>query len=196
MQSETGDRAACLQRFLDQRPGETFRLMVGGWAMSNMSPLDFLWSEAPVFPLDSTGEALAARLVEAAEQVGYTLALNTKEGVGEAEIGSGAGARVREQFFAQTQAAFEAALDRISRGQVEAIPSEWLGTCRRVALALFDAEVLPGLADRSETRRQAAVQARRSLLGAFKGQAGMGKKIYTALQLERPKHGKKQEAVT
>lgn len=196
LQSETGDRAACLQRFLDQRPGETFRLMVGGWAMSNMSPLDFLWSEAPVFPLDSAGEALAARLVEAAEQVGYTLALNTKEGVGEAEIGSGAGARVREQFFAQTQAAFEAALDRISRGQVEAIPSEWLGTCRRVALALFDAEVLPGLADRSETRRQAAVQARRSLLGAFKGQAGMGKKIYTALQLERPKRGKKQEAVT
>lgn len=193
LSSETGDRAACVQRFLDQRRGQRFRLLVGGWAMANMSPLDFLWSEAPVFPLSSAGEAQASALVEAAEHAGYTLALNVKDGVGEGEIATGAGARVREQFFAHTQAPFEEMLNRISKGQGSSVAPDWLATCRRVALELFDTEVMPGLADLSETRRQAAVAARRSLLAAFSGHAGMGKKIYDALNLERPKRGKKQE---
>ncbi|MBO9401314.1 type I-E CRISPR-associated protein Cse1/CasA [Shimia sp. R9_3] len=188
-------RVPALQRYLTKRPGQRCDLIVAGWAMKKgqAKALDFLWSEAPVFPLDRAGEAQAAALVEAAEHAGYVLALNVKDGVGEGEITTGAGARVREQFFADTQAPFEEMLNRISEGQGSSVASDWLAICRRMALGLFDAEVMPGLADLSETRRQAAVGARRSLLAAFSGHAGMGKKIYDALNLERPKRGKKQE---
>jgi CRISPR system Cascade subunit CasA len=191
LQSETGDRALVVERFLTERKGEAFDLLVGGWAMSNMSPLDFLWSQAPVYPLGDAGETQAAQLVSAAEQIGYVLALNVKEGQGETDLSTGAGARVRDQFFARTQAGFEQALDHISTGQGEGIAQHWLATCRSVALDLFDREVLPGLADLSETRRQNAVAARRSLSTALNGYGGFGKKIFTALDLELPVRSKK-----
>lgn len=187
------DRAACLTRFLTHRGDEKTRLLVGGWAMSNMSPLDFLWSEAPVFPLDEAGEDLAAGLVDAAEQAAYALAVAVRSGKGETDLQTGAGARVREQLFVQTQAAFETMLDRVIAGQGANVPSAWLARLRANALPLFDAEVMPGLPDLSETRRKAAVDARRTLLGSFGGTGTLGVKLYKALGLTPPKRRKTKE---
>jgi CRISPR-associated protein Cas7/Cse4/CasC subtype I-E len=122
--------------------------------MSNATPQDFLWSEAPVFALDDAGEAIAAQLVEAAELAGFALAANTRSGKGEADLQSGAAARVREAFFVQTQAPFEAALDAVMAGQ--AVHAGWLRTLRATALPLFDAEIMPGLAGLSEDRCEKA----------------------------------------
>ena len=194
LQAEGADRAQCLYRFMDQR-GDPCRLLVGGWAMKNMSPLDFLWSEAPVFALDADGEALAAQLVEAAEQAGHALALAVRNGKGEGDISKGAGVRVREAFFTATQNAFEAQLRRVVKGQGAEVPQDWLTGLRRAALGLFDAEVMPGMADLDGTRRRAAVEARRKLLDVFRGY-GVGRKLYTALGLSLPKQSRKPKAET
>ncbi|MCJ8333131.1 MAG: type I-E CRISPR-associated protein Cse1/CasA [Epibacterium sp.] len=193
-QGEGVDRAACLQRYLTHYPKHHFHLLVGGWAVDKATPQDFLWSQARVVPLNEAGEVLAGRLVEAAEQIGFALASNTRQGMGEGEIGTGAANRVREQFFQLTQAPFEAQLDRISAGQGAAVPTAWLALCRSEALRLFDTEVMQGLADLSETRRKGAVEARRNLLGALAGYGSLGKKIFTALELELPKRSKKEDA--
>lgn len=191
LQNQGADRAQCLERFLKRTNSEPCRLLVGGWAMSNMSPLDFIWSEAPVFPFDPEGEDLAGRLVEAAEQVGYALAAAVKQGCGESDLTTGAGARVREIFFATTQTTFEAQLRRVVNGQGDQVPDDWLKLLRRTALDLFDREVMPGLADLSESRRQAAVDARKSLLSTFSGYGKVGKNLYTALHLPLPKAKRK-----
>lgn len=87
--------------------------------MSNMSPLDFLWSEAPIF-------ALAAAV---------------KQGRGEEDLQTGAADRARESFFVQTQTPFERMLDVIQQGQGAGVPALWLAEMKPVALALFDADV-------------------------------------------------------
>ena len=196
LQTEGASRALCLERFLRQTDSEPCSLLVGGWAMSNMSPLDFVWSEAPVFPFDPEGEGedLAGRLVEAAEQVGYVLADAVKRGLGEEDLKTGAGARVRESFFAATQAPFEALLGRVLKNQGVQVQGDWLKLMRKTALDLFDAEVLPGLADLAESRRRQAVTARRNLLSSFGGYGAPGGKIYTALNLPKPKRKPKVEA--
>lgn len=186
LQTDGADRPACLNRWL-RDSGERARLLVSGWAMSNMSPLDFLWSEQPVFPLDLAGEEMAGRLVEAAEQVAYALAANTRDGKGEDDTQSGAAARVRQEFYARTQEPFETLIQSVASGQGASVAQNWLKTLRREALALFDAEILPGLADLQESRREKAVQARRNLVSSFAGYGGIGKKIFTALELDLPK---------
>jgi CRISPR system Cascade subunit CasA len=187
LQSEDATRPACLTRFLRERPGEKAKLLIGGWAMSNMSPLDFLWSEQPVFPLSDGGEAQALALVEAAEQAAFALAANTRDAKGEADAQAGAAARAREAFYAKTQTDFERLVARISAGDSAGVQADWVAVLRRTALALFDAEVLPGLADLQETRRQKAVTARRNLLFALTGWGGIGKKLFGALGLPLPK---------
>lgn len=194
LQGKEADRAACLTRFLKHRGQENCRLLVGGWAMSNATPQDFLWSEAPVFALDDAGEASAAQLVEAAELAGFALAANTRSGKGEVDLQTGAAARVREVFFVQTQALFEAALDAIMAGRE--VHADWLNTLRATALPLFDAEIMPGLAGLSETRRKQAVDARRSLVSAFNGFGGTGKKLFKALGMEPPKQRKPKKEAT
>ncbi len=175
-----------LDRFHRLRQGEKCDLLVAGWAMSNMSPLDFLWSRQPVFPLSSEAEHIAADMVEAAEQAGIVLASATSQGSGEDDMGTGAGARVRQAFFADTQAPFEAHLAAMTGGIPEGLSESWLETMRKTALGLFKAEVLPGLPGLSPQRQHLAASARARLVAAFAGGAS-GRKIYKALGLEMPK---------
>ena len=168
----------------DFLPSQDLELMVGGWAMDNMKPLDFVWSEQPAFRfLAEEDEDQAVGAVEAAEQLGFTLARLVSVGVGEDDIGSGAGLRARETLFEDTQAAFEETLGRMSAGSQFA-PELWLSELRHAAIAIFDAEVTPGLADLSEGRRTGAIRARGQLLAAVGGRSAAGKKIFDALGLQ------------
>lgn len=101
-------------------------------------------------------------------------------------------------FYARTQASFEAHLHKLVEGQGGGVPQVWLTVLRNCDLGLFDAEVMPGLADLPEPRRQLAVSARKGLLSTFNGRGGSGVKIYKALDLKSPKsdHAAKAEANT
>lgn len=185
LKSEADQRPATLLRYLHDFEGARCSLIVAGWAMDNMKPLDFLWSEQPVFPLSKDHEDRAGDVVEAAEQAGYAVAVSVRDAVGGDDIKSGAGQRAREAFFGSTQAAFEDMLEAMSAGGPFA-PREWIETMRRAALPIFDREVMPGLADLGEARRQKAVKARSTLIAAFRGRRPLGRKIFDPLGLEAP----------
>ncbi len=195
LQSDSRRRPLALEQYLRDVERGDCSLIVAGWAMDNMKPLDFVWSEQPVFRLSGGGdEARAAAAVEAAEQTGFTLARQVSIGAGEDSIKSGAGLRAREMLFADTQTAFEEILGRMSVGS-PFVAEHWVETLRRAALAIFDTEVTPGLADLGEARRTAAIEARKSLVAAFAGKNAAGKRIFDALGLQaasrRPNRGER-----
>lgn len=185
IQSDSGLRPRTLQQYLRDIEKARCSLIVAGWAMKNMNPLDFLWSEQPVFPLSEDHERHAEASVEASDQAGFAVAACVDAGVGDGDVQSGAGQRARETFFAETQGPFEEMLSSMSAGK-PFVPGEWVKTLRRVALPIFDREVLPGLADLADTRREDAVRSRSKLKAAFEGRPPFGKKIFDPLGLERP----------
>ena len=185
LQSESGLRPDTLEQYLRDIEAARCSLIVAGWAMDNMKPLDFLWSEQPVFPLSKEDEQHAEEAVEAAEQASYATAACVRDGVGDGNEKSGAGQRAREVFFAVTQGGFEEMLESMSAGR-PFVASEWIDALRAAALPIFDKEVMPGLADLGETRRREAIKARSKLIAAFAGRPPFGQKIFDPLGLERP----------
>ena len=198
IQSESGLRPLTLLQYLRDIQGARCSLIVAGWCMNQWKPLDFLWSEQPVFPLSKEDESHAEGSVEAAVRASSALARCVRDAVGKnksksrsgqevkKELKSGASLRAREAFFVATQGPFEEMLASMSSGRRFA-PEEWVKTLRRAAMPIFDREVLPGLAELGETRRQKAVEARLQLINAFAGQPPFGKKIFDPLRLETPR---------
>ena len=185
LQSESGLRPWTLEQFLRDIEGARCSLIVAGWAMKNMHPRDFLWSEQPVFHLSEEDGSHAEALVEAAEQAGFAVAACVGDGAGDGGVQSGAGQRAREAFFTETQGAFEEMLASMSAGRPSEA-GEWIKVLRAAALPIFDKEVIPGLSDLGETRREEAIRARSKLIAAFKGRPPFGKKIFDPLGLESP----------
>lgn len=185
LESESGRRSRNFDQYLRDTRSAQCSLVVAGWAMNNMKPLDFLWSEQPVFPLSKEDEGLAAGAVEAAEQASYKLAACVRDGLGESDVQSGAGLRARETFFTDTQSGFEEIVEAMSAGEPFSAQG-WLGTMRGAALKIFDQEVIPGLADLGETRRRESVKARLDLAATFAGRSRFAKKVFDPLDLELP----------
>ena len=84
---------------------------------------------------------------------------------------------MRETFFANTEAGFVAATQSISNARGQEIEEDWLGTLRRVALALFDQYAVPALPDRSLSGIEAVVTARHQLLANFAKATGIRNKL-------------------
>ncbi|MCE2558611.1 MAG: type I-E CRISPR-associated protein Cse1/CasA [Acidobacteria bacterium] len=197
LQSDSGRQPSALVQYLKDVEYGDCSLIVGGWAIAKgkATPLDFVWSEQPVFRLPSKEvEDSASAAVEAADLASRELARRVSLALGEGSrrktagrkvgnIAAGGGLRVRERLFVHTQIAFEGVLDGMSAGRAFA-PEKWAGVIRQAALAIFDAEVTPGLADLSEARRTAAIKARRQLLAALAGRGAAGKRIFAALRLQ------------
>ncbi len=184
LQQDRRKRPACLTRLLGGS-GPRLSLIVAGWAMDNMKPLDFLWSEQPIFSLSDEAEAAAYAMVEAAELASFAIAASVKDGVGEEDLSKGTAASARQTFFTLTEPLF---LHRIEEMSTGALPDHagWLADMRDVALPLFDARVLTGLDTLQATRREKAVAARKTLLWAFGGYGSLARKIYAALSLKLP----------
>ncbi|WP_340110333.1 type I-E CRISPR-associated protein Cse1/CasA [Pikeienuella sp. HZG-20] len=187
LQGADVDRAATLETFFRRTEwggDKAMRLIVGGWAMNNMSPVDFLWSEQPTFVLSPEQEFRAADMVEAAEQTSYALAAAVRDGKNEG-VGAGAALRAREALFHLTQGAFEEQMARLAEDS-ESTGDQWLHILRKTALSLFDVEVGEGLPDLQPTQREKAVIARRLLLATMAGRTKTGAKIYECLGLPVP----------
>ena len=174
--SEKGLKPQVLTSYLKDVKAAKCSLIVAGWAMDNMKPQDFIWSEQPVFTLSEDTEFAATDMVEAAEAAGYALKVCVAEGAD-----NNRALAALEGFYSTTQAPFEALLAKMAADgglQHEGL----LQALRKAALAAFDAAVLPGLPDLAESKREKAIKARGKLLGAFSG-FGLGKKIFTPLGL-------------
>ncbi len=188
-QTETGDKATSLQAY--QARHQRAQVLVGGWAMDNMKPLDFIWSQAPLFPLSPEAETRAVELVLAAEQAAFALMACLKAVLVEPDSQKGTVARVRETFFEQTQSAFEAALAGLSNGDDPA--KNWLGALQDTALVLFDRNALAQILHSDMNKSHITVEARRRLVGAFYGYPPFGGKLFGFLDMPVPAKPKKAD---
>ena len=177
LQSEDRLKPQTLTTYLNDMDAPKCSLILAGWAMDNMKPLDFIWSQQPVFALSRDAEYAAVDMVVAAEAAGFALKVCVSDGAD----GTRAGAAL-EGFFSTTQAPFENLLAKMA-ADGKARHEEWLKALRKAAMTQFDSTVLPGLPDLAESKRETAVKARSRLLAAFNGFGPLGKKIFNPLGL-------------
>ena len=176
--------------------GAKASLHIGGWAMDNMKPRDFIWSRQPLFVFeDRKAEQAAIALIEAANAFSLALAGAMQTLTGAASMDASAVEPVREAFYTDTQAGFEKMLARLARQEpLGAVAADWVAILRCAALGLFDPRAVPGLADRRIEDAEAIIRARSQLLAAFAGWGPKtGQTAYKALGLELPKRRKKKE---
>ena len=184
-------RAETVRNWPDRRLNTPAELIVAGWAMDNMKPLDFTWSAPPLVNLPEDAVPFLHGLVEAADSFGFALrgALAPVLAEGEAREA------VRERFFSETQGKFEKCLGAINDGEERTeIARSWVNDLRDVALRLFETEALPGLAERETSVQKRIVAAHRSLKTAFAGFGKNGAKAYGALGIEPVQHKKREAA--
>lgn len=183
-------RAATLRRWFERAEGRAARVLVGGWAMENMKPRDFVLSAPPLLDLTPRAADLVRGLVLAAEAAGRALsvALVPVMAAGEAREAQ------REAFFAETQPGFEAALLTLAADGAAEIAQGWLSTLRRAALSRFEALALPGLGDRDTRAQREIVDAHRALRGTFAGYGKFGAEAFRALDLPLPAKKPRKEA--
>ena len=170
--SETRRVAASVFRFHSMSNPPPAELLVGGWAMSNMKPMDFDLNAYPTFPLNETAELRVGPLVEAANAAAGAMMRALKAAMG---MKGHAAEAIREAFFARTEPDFVDATKAIVEAHGPQIEEGWLNTLRRSALALFDQQALPALMDRGAADIEATVNARRNLLSAFARPTGVRK---------------------
>ena len=172
--NDTRSVAASVHRFHSLSNAPEAELLAGGWAMSNMKPVDFSVHAYPSFRLESDAELRAGALVEAANAAVGALMRQLKAAL---KMRGQAADAVREAFFAATETNFVAAMKALTAGLGPQVEDTWLGALRRHALRLFDQETLPTLTDRSSDAIEATVEARRQLLGAFSKASGVRKAL-------------------
>ena len=181
--------AQAARRLGDDAP---LRLIVGGWAMDNMKPKDFLWSELPLLPLVDDAAPRAADLVRAASAIasalrGALVPILSEGGAREGEV---------EAFWTETASDFLAALRGLTAVNMDwpALTASFLQAIGRKALLRFEQRALPGLADRRMKEAEAIVGAHRHLRGLVGGWSKPGRKLWEALDLTPPERRSQAEA--
>jgi len=148
--------------------------------MSNMKPLDYSFSTAPLIELTEAAALALPGLVEAADQFALALRQALRPVLAEGE----AREAVREEFFIRSQTDFEARVRELQQGHAPAeVARRWRDLTQRLALDLFDTQALPGLSERDPKDQQDIVTERQRLLANLRGHGKYGKQAYAALDL-------------
>ncbi len=204
---------------LDQDPAiiDTARLLVAGYYLDKMKPLEFGESLLPLVKVPQGLETQAAQLahawVEAAELAASTVGIAVKQGLYGDNPKIAAGATVldnaKTRFWGDTEQAFFTQLpeaidglagtsttDESARTHRQSAGKAWLDAMRRTALAIFDTMVPIDTADLKDIDDyKKIVDARRFLTGTFAGLTPSGRKLHAHLdQPEQPKPKKASKA--
>jgi CRISPR system Cascade subunit CasA len=192
------------------------RLLVAGYSMDNMKPLDF--GEA-LMPLIVTGDpdnddrvrAFAEGFVKAADLIANQLGNAVKRALfgenAKTDRGSTVLDAVRQRFWGDTEQAFYAALRRGAEALVaagdnagerlaelrQAAGASWLSVVRNAALDIFD-DAVP-IEDAASDKIKDVIEGRKMLVSAASGYGATGTLVFAALQLPpvetKAKKGKK-----
>ncbi|TNC72038.1 type I-E CRISPR-associated protein Cse1/CasA [Rubellimicrobium roseum] len=178
---ELRERAQALDDYEVRKPGDRHAtVLVAGWAMDNMKPRDFTLSRQPFVTLPDAAMQMLLGMLEAAELFRQCLRSALKPVLAE---GTALEATV-EDFFLQTQGAFDHGLGQLQQGRAPGeVAARWRNDLMRVALKLFDDAALPGLADREPEDVAKIVTARSGLLANFAGRIRPGRDAFTKLGL-------------
>lgn len=177
-------RAECIQSFAKRYERQAKRMIAAGWAMDNMKPKDFLWTELPLLDLGTEAEARAEDLVQAASivvsELRAQLSVVTAEGSArEAQL---------DQFWLATEADFTQALAGLSAEGFDAaaISKGFLAAISRQARSQFEEVAVPGMADGKIERAEKIVTAHRNLNALLAGRSKLGRKLWDRLGLTPP----------
>lgn len=197
-------------RDLDSFYGRNARLLAGGYKTDNMKALAFAETEMPLHAVADPDLAnrlltLADHLVEAAFTAVSALGFAVKSALlgTDAKLDSNSTLldAPRERLWTDTEREFHdviteavAQFERSERDIEIALAEEWRGTLEQRALRIFD-ETAP-LDDFGATDPRQLVEARRSLVLAFKGFGKMGRGLFNELGLPaaQPKADRSNEA--
>lgn len=168
-------------------------LLVAGWAMSNMSPLDFTFSRQPLLIADDPDDPLAqqkledrARHLVEAGHLAHSLMLRAcLSAFRDAASDKGDLPQATDSFFRATEPAFLDAMAGLKRSP-EAVGEALLKALRRAALAEFEALALPGLPDRPPEHAQKIVAAYDRLRLNLHGYGKDGPTLFDHLGLPPP----------
>ena len=176
--NETQVSAGSVRRFHSLTNAPAAEVLAGGWAMSNMKPLDFDLHVYPTFRLGESAELRAGALVEAANSASQELMKGLKKATG---VKVQTFEPVRDAFFSGTEPDFVDAVTAVAAGGGEEVEQNWLNTLRRTVLTLFDQQTVPALTDRRTVGKSASIEAtviaRRNLLAAFTKPTGVRKTL-------------------
>lgn len=140
-----------------------YELLVGGWAMDNMKPVDFTLNSYPKFPRLNEGFEDRVRLmVDAANATSNAIrkALRLAGSLDGKSLDS-----VIEEFFTITEEEFVSSVREIAGGKGTEIEEGWYNGLRDVAIPMFDERTLTGLIDHSIADIEKRTKARRNLDG-------------------------------
>ncbi|MCY3756659.1 MAG: type I-E CRISPR-associated protein Cse1/CasA [Acidobacteria bacterium] len=189
MQSDRGGkgtrRVSETIRVYTSRPRvREYELLVGGWAMDKMKPVNFSLDTYPGFPgLDENGQDRVRGLLDAANTSAGVLRTALKEAC---LLEGSALDAVVEAYFAATEEAFGISVQGIAGETGIEVEQAWHRTLRDTAVHMFDERVFSGLAEHDIARIEKRVVSKRNLLGA------LAKQVRTALNLPVPGKTEKQ----
>ena len=166
--------ARTVRRYQELADAPDAEVCAGGWAMSNMMPLDFGLHAYPAFRLDEAMEDRVGGLVEVANLASGAVYGLLKTAV--ALQGSAADV-VRETFFSDTEPEFVNAVRCIAEGRGQDVEDAWMKVMRSKGLAVFDRYALSGLSSRSVSGIESVVAARRILLSVLAKRAGVRRRL-------------------
>lgn len=191
--ADLGRRAAVVDDYARRDPleeGSAASLIVAGWSMDNMKPRDFIQSRQPLLPLNSDAALTLTAMIETAETFGSVLRGALKSSVGEGSALD----QLRETFFIETQAGFEAGVAALLRGEPPVdVASAWVRAMEQVALRIFEQEALLGLDQKRPKDMNKIVQEHGDLRAVFAGWRKPGGEAYAKLGLP-PREKKSREA--
>ncbi len=157
-------RVAEVVRAYNNRPAApAAELLVGGWEMKKMKPVNFTLDTYPGFlDLDEDMVDRVHCLVEAATATSAAVRKALKaacrlDGTGLASL--------VETFYAETEQEFVAAVGKIADGKDDEVEKSWFRVLNRVAGRMFDEQVWAGLADHDIADIERRVMAKRNLHG-------------------------------
>ncbi len=182
--AELAERAAAIETF-ERRVSHQDRvgasvLVSGVGAMDNMKPRDFVLSRQPLRSMGGDTTVTLQAMVEAAGDFGAALRTALKPIAGEGV----ALEALRETYFIETQAGFEACMDALLRGDPPVgVAADWVRKMEAVGLSLFDRSALPGIERRKPRQMAEIVDAREALRGSFAGWRRPGREAYAKLGL-------------
>lgn len=203
-QNELRYLAQCVTRYKYKRCDSEhplIRLIVGGWAMDNMKPVDFVEGFAPL-PVDANApliEETASRLVKAADVVVGQLVGCLKRALLIDASDKGLVADAKAEFYDNTEEGFYTALSELLINPEDTTVGEkWRKTLEEHAIKLFDSNALQGFADRKPERAEDIANARKSLKFTLLGYGKNGVALYNQLKLQAPetKKPKKRKQAT
>jgi CRISPR system Cascade subunit CasA len=164
-------------------------VVVSGWAMDNMKPLNFILSHQPLMPIDPDSDAMTT--LYAMIQSADSFASGVLRPALKAVVGAGQTCEsLYESFYVRTQQSFEKLMRMLIHGSepLSAIAQRWVRAMEIVALQIFDRAALQGLSTQSLLKIKAVAEARESLCENFAGRRKPGSERYAELDLiPRPK---------